>query len=155
MVQTECLVNSKAESIVALALSLLERQLKVTSYKFTKPSHEINYLKLSLATKEREQFDVLYLNNQNQLIANETVFMGTIDKVEIHPWEIARQALNYNAAALILAHNHPSGVLTPSDADKYITQEIINLVSLLDIRVFDHIVIVGKDDFSFAEHGLI
>lgn len=93
---------------------------------------------------------MLYLNNQNQLIANETVFMGTIDKVEIHPREIARQALNYNAAALILAHNHPSGVLT-----KYITQEIINVVSLLDIRVLDHIVIVGKDAFSFAEHGLI
>lgn len=113
-----------------------------------------SYLMHHLAHKEREVFMVLFLNTKNHVIATQEMFVGTINRVEIHPREVIKEALKFNAAAIILAHNHPSGDTLPSEADKDITQLIIESCLLVDIRVLDHI-IIGRNYFSFAEHGLI
>jgi hypothetical protein len=98
---------------------------------------------------------VLYLDNQNQLIAHETLFTGTINRTEVHPREVVKRALHFNAAAVILAHNHPSGETTPSQADKTLTQRLVQVLQLVDIRVPDHLIVGGRQIYSFAEHGLL
>ncbi len=92
-----------------------------------------------MAGLEREEFRVLYLNNQNQLIAGETLFTGTINRTEVHPREVIKRALYHNAAAVVLAHNHPSGEVTPSKADRLITERLVQALGLVDIRVPDHL----------------
>nr|WP_244552976.1 JAB domain-containing protein [Escherichia coli] len=95
------------------------------------------------------------LNNQNQLIAGETLFTGTINRTEVHPREVIKRALYHNAAAVVLAHNHPSGEVTPSKADRLITERLVQALGLVDIRVPDHLIVGGSQVFSFAEHGLL
>ncbi|HHF2982427.1 TPA: DNA repair protein RadC [Vibrio alginolyticus] len=139
---------------------LLERAAEAlaTKYKregtFTNPTNVKEYLKLKLGAHEREVFAVMFLDNQHQLISFEELFFGTIDAASIYPREVLKTALNHNAAAVIFAHNHPSGTAEPSQADKRITQRLIDALKLVDIRVLDHIV-VGEDCVSFAEKGLI
>ncbi|EIF2701200.1 DNA repair protein RadC [Vibrio zhugei] len=139
---------------------LLERAAEAlaTKYKregtFTNPTNVKEYLKLKLGAHEREVFAVMFLDNQHQLISFEELFFGTIDAASIYPREVLKTALNHNAAAVIFAHNHPSGIAEPSQADKRITQRLIDALKLVDIRVLDHIV-VGEDCVSFAEKGLI
>lgn len=114
-----------------------------------------HYLISQLAHLEREVFKVIFLDNQHRVITAQTLFMGTINSVEVHPREIVKQALKYNSAAIILAHNHPSGMAEPSEADKYITQHIQQACNLVNIRILDHFVI-GKGEFvSFAQRGLL
>jgi DNA repair protein RadC len=129
-----------------------------TKYKregtFTNPTNVKEYLKLKLGAHDREVFAVMFLDNQHQLISFEELFFGTIDAASIYPREVLKTALNHNAAAVIFAHNHPSGIAEPSQADKRITQRLIDALKLVDIRVLDHIV-VGEDCVSFAEKGLI
>lgn len=139
---------------------LLERAAEAlaTKYKregtFTNPTNVKEYLKLKLGAHDREVFAVMFLDNQHQLISFEELFFGTIDAASIYPREVLKTALNHNAAAVIFAHNHPSGIAEPSQADKRITQRLIDALKLVDIRVLDHIV-VGEDCVSFAEKGLI
>ncbi|HHF3186704.1 TPA: DNA repair protein RadC [Vibrio alginolyticus] len=139
---------------------LLERAAEAlaTKYKregtFTNPTNVKKYLKLKLGAHDREVFAVMLLDNQHQLISFEELFFGTIDAASIYPREVLKTALNHNAAAVIFAHNHPSGIAEPSQADKRITQRLIDALKLVDIRVLDHIV-VGEDCVSFAEKGLI
>lgn len=113
------------------------------------------YLQNLLAHREREIFLVLFLDNQHRVIRHEEMFAGTISRVEIHPREIVREAMKVNAAALILAHNHPSGMAEPSFADRKVTEQIIKACQLLDIRVLDHLVIGQGETVSFAERGWI
>ncbi|EJL3951683.1 DNA repair protein RadC [Vibrio parahaemolyticus] len=112
------------------------------------------YLSCKLRHYEREVFAVMLLNNQHQLIAFEELFYGTIDAASVYPREVVKAALKANAAAVIFAHNHPSGDATPSHADKQITQRLKEALALVDIRVLDHIV-VGDSAISFAERGLL
>ncbi|EHY0996448.1 RadC family protein [Vibrio parahaemolyticus] len=139
---------------------LLERAAEAlaTKYKregtFTNPTNVKEYLKLKLGAHDREVFAVMFLDNQHQLISFEELFFGTIDAASIYPREVLKTALNHNAAAVIFAHNHPSGIAEPSQADKRITQRLIDALKLVDIRVLDHIV-VGECCVSFAEKGLI
>lgn len=113
------------------------------------------YLQNLLNGREREIFLVLFLDNQHRLIRHEEMFAGTIDNVEVHPREIVREAIKANAAALILAHNHPSGKAEPSQADRIITEQVIKACQLLEIRVLDHLVIGNGESVSFAERGWI
>ncbi len=113
------------------------------------------YLQNILAYREREVFLVLFLDNQHRVIRHEEMFAGTISSVEIHPREIVREALKVNAAAIILAHNHPSGVSEPSAMDIRVTEQIIKACQLLGIRVLDHLVIGHGETVSFAERGWI
>ncbi|KYR23133.1 hypothetical protein AML02_24995, partial [Escherichia coli] len=98
---------------------------------------------------------VLYLNNQNQLIAGETLFTGTINRAEVHPREVVKRSLYRKDAAEVLANNHPSGEVTPSKADRLLTERLVQALALVDIRVPDHLIIGGSQVFSFAEHGLL
>lgn len=119
----------------------------------TSPNLTHHYLASQFHNKDREVFLVIFLNNQNQVICNEEMFLGTYNCVEIHPREIVRKALSCNAVAIILAHNHPSGSAEPSQADRNVTYKIEEACNLVDIRILDHFVI-GKGEYvSFAERG--
>ena len=144
-----------AQRKVKRALTLLDRHLRETGVAFTSTQTARDWLKLKMAGLERKEFMVLYLNQQNQLIAHETLFTGSISSTEVHPREVVKRALYFNAAAVILAHNHPSGDITPSQADKAITQRLVQALHLVDIRVPDHLIVGGTQIMSFAEHGLL
>ncbi|WP_034943267.1 RadC family protein [Erwinia oleae] len=117
------------------------------------PTDMLNYLYSALAHREREIFMVIFFDNQHRVIEASEMFSGTLNSVEVHPREIVRQALKRNAAALALAHNHPSGIAQPSRADRDVTQQVILACQLLNIRVLDHIVIGRGEYVSFAERG--
>lgn len=144
-----------AQRTLKRALTLLDRHLRETGVAFTSTQAARDWLKLKMAGLEREVFMVLYLNQQNQLITHETLFAGSISSTEVHPREVVKRALYFNAAAVILAHNHPSGDTTPSQADKTITQRLVQALQLVDIRVPDHLIVGGTQILSFAEHGLL
>lgn len=139
-------------------VELSNRYLKVKMTQenlLTSPSLTYHYLASQLANKEREIFMVIFLDNRNNVIMSEEMFVGTYNSVEVHPREIIRRALQCNAAAVILAHNHPSGIAEPSLADKKITAKIKQTCDLFDIRILDHI-IIGKGRYvSFAERRWI
>ncbi|UJR63004.1 RadC family protein [Dickeya zeae] len=141
--------------IVKLALRLLDRHLRVSGQSLTSSHAVRDMLRLRMAGLEREVFMVFYLDNQNCLLESETVFLGTINQTAVHAREIVKSALHHNAAAVILAHNHPSGCTDPSAADKTITQRLIQALGLVDVRVLDHVIVGHSDILSFAEHGLI
>ena len=136
----------------AAAEILAARALRGDQY--CNPEATKTYLSCKLKHHEREVFAVMFLDNQHRLIAFEELFFGTIDSASVYPREVLKAALKVNAAALIFAHNHPSGDATPSQADKQITQRLKEALALVDIRVLDHIV-VGDSAISFAEGGLL
>lgn len=122
---------------------------------FTNPQTTKLYLQTELAMREREIFMVLFLDNQHRLIKQEEMFLGTINSANVYPREIIKTALYCNAAALILAHNHPSGIAQPSVSDRKITQKIQQAAALMEIRILDHFIIGKGDYFSFSEEGWI
>lgn len=119
----------------------------------TDPAATRKYLLAKLRDVPHEVFACLYLDNRHRVIAFEELFRGTIDGASVHPREVLRQALKHNAAALIFAHNHPSGVAEPSDADRRLTRRLADAVALVDIRVLDHFVVGDGEVASFAERG--
>mgnify|MGYP001762215248 CR=1 FL=1 len=121
---------------------------------FTNPEATKDYLKYRMAHHEREVFAIMLLDNQHRLIEFIELFFGTIDAAPVYPREVVKLVLEHNAGAVILAHNHPSGVAEPSEADKRITRRLTDALALIDVKVLDHIV-VGETAVSFAERGLI
>lgn len=121
----------------------------------TSPEQTKLYLSGLLRDKQREEFYVLFLDNQHRVICGEPLFQGTIDAASVYPREVVKRSLEHNAAALILAHNHPSGVAEPSQSDRRITRRIIDALALVDIRVLDHFVVGDGEIVSFAERGWI
>jgi DNA repair protein RadC len=113
------------------------------------------FLAHHLGLRQREVFCCLFLNSQHAVLHCEDLFLGTLDAAAVYPREVACRALQLGAAALIFAHNHPSGVAEPSDADRRITQRLQSALALLDIRVLDHIIVGQGTHFSFAERGLL
>lgn len=108
---------------------------------------------LRMAGYEREVFAVLLLDSQHRLIACEELFFGTIDAAAVYPREVVKLTLSRNAAAVIFAHNHPSGIPEPSSADRRITERLVNALATVDVSVLDHLVIGQVDVVSFAERG--
>lgn len=119
------------------------------------PVTTIQFLQLTIGSSPREIFSCLFLDNQHRLIRYEELFLGTIDGASVHPREVVRRGLELNAAAVIFAHNHPSGVSEPSQADRRITERLRSALSLVDIRVLDHIVVGCGEATSFAERGYL
>jgi DNA repair protein RadC len=113
------------------------------------------FLQQHLATRSREVFCCLFLDSQHRLLHCDDVFAGTLDGAAVYPREVARRALRHRAAAVIFAHNHPSGVATPSSADRRITERLRDALELIEVRVLDHIVVGRGDCYSFAENGLL
>ena len=155
---TQAVVDLKVAINTALQLLLEElqrRNLHTTVAAFTAPDIVKNYLTLALALEEREHFHVLFLNNQHQLLVDARLFSGTIDGASVYPREVVKRALQCNAAAVILAHNHPSAICVPSEADKGITAKLKQALTTVDIRILDHIIVGHMETYSFAEHGTL
>lgn len=142
-----------AQHTIQEALSLLERQLREPGAAFTSSSSVRDWLRLQLTLEEREEFTVLFLDNQHRLIAHETLFRGTINSMTVYPREVVKAGLKHNAAAAVLAHNHPSGYAEPSSADRQMTTRLQQALELVDIRLLDHLVVGGMEIVSFSERG--
>ena len=121
----------------------------------TSPEQTKQYLSGVLRDKQREEFYVLFLDNQHRVIIGESLFQGTIDAASVYPREVVKRSLEHNAAAIIIAHNHPSGVAEPSQSDRRITRRIRDALALVDIRILDHFVVGDGEIVSFAERGWI
>jgi DNA repair protein RadC len=119
------------------------------------PGHTVRFLQSRLRDYPYEVFAVLFLDNRHRVLAFEELFRGTIDGASVHPREVVRRALRHNAAAVILSHNHPSGVAEPSQADQRITGRLRDALALVDVRVLDHLIIGDGDCCSLAERGLL
>lgn len=119
------------------------------------PSLARRFLQHHLASQSREVFCCLFLDNQHRVLCCEDLFLGTLDGAAVYPREVAVRALQYRAAAVIIAHNHPSGVPEPSSADRRITERLVAALALLDIRILDHVIVGCGRTLSFAEEGLL
>lgn len=121
----------------------------------TAPALVREYLRTLLSGQDREYFVLLALDNRHRLVASEILFAGTIDGARVYPREVVRCALRHNAAAVVLAHSHPSGVLEPSQADELITARLKEALALIDVPVLDHFIVGDGQCSSFSEHGLL
>lgn len=144
---------AQLQAVLEIATRHLSEQLERQDC-LTSPAQTTNYLRARLRDYDYEVFACLMLDNRNRVIAFREMFRGTVDAASVYPREVVKQALADNAAAIILAHNHPSGVSEPSQADIRITERLKKALQLVDIRVLDH-VIVGDRVTSFSEQGLI
>ena len=142
------------DEIVATALGILAVRLPHTDA-LTNPEDVKKYLVTQFADLEHEVFACLFLDNRHRVIRYEEMFRGTIDGCSVHPREVVKAALTANAAAVILGHNHPTGMAEPSRADTQLTRRLTDALGLIDVRVLDHIVVGGAETVSFAERGLI
>jgi DNA repair protein RadC len=141
--------------LIAEAKHLLYSRLKARDQEFTSPNATRDYLCLQLSERQHEVFCCLFLDGQHRLIEYQELFVGTIDGCSVYPREVVKAALKVNAAAVIFAHNHPSGVAEPSVADQRITERLKEALALLDIRVLDHFIVGDNTIVSFAERGLL
>jgi DNA repair protein RadC len=121
----------------------------------TSPEAVRDYLRLTLAARESEAFVALFLDSQHRLLVADELFRGTLAQTSVYPREVVKAALACNAAAVIFAHNHPSGVAEPSRADELLTASLKSALALIDVRVLDHFVVAGAQVVSFAERGLL
>ena len=141
--------------------SLLDLALRVLAHRhrrgesLTSPETSRAYLRLKIAERKYEVFGCLFVDNRHRIIAFEELFQGTIDGASVHPRVVVQKALENNAAAVIFAHNHPSGVAEPSMADQRITQRLKDALALVEIRVLDHFIVTAEDSISFAERSLL
>lgn len=143
------------DAVIGAALAIIEERIRVPAYACEKPHAVKDYLRLHLADLDHEVFCVMFLDTHLRLIAYEKLFTGTLTHTSVHPREVARRALQLNAAAVILAHNHPSGVAEPSRADVLLTQGLREALQLIDVRVVDHVIVGEREAMSFAERGLM
>ena len=141
-------------AVLELARRALAEQLKERAA-FDSAAAVKDYLQLHLAARPHEVFAVLFLDAQHKLIALEELFRGTLTQTSVYPREVALRALHHHAAAVILAHNHPSGGVQPSRADEAITQNLKSALALIDVRVLDHVIVAPGQALSMAEKGLI
>lgn len=141
-------------SVLEIARRTLQQQMKESPI-FTSSQVAQNYLQLHLGKLHQEVFAVLFLDAQYRLLAMKKLFFGTLTQTSIYPREVVQQALHHHAHAVVLAHNHPSGHLTPSIADQEITQQLKQALALLDIEVIDHIIVGIGQAYSMAENGQI
>lgn len=146
--------SASALQILDKAAALIAKKYAQREYVFTNPQVTKDFLAYKLAQHEREVFAVMLLDSQHRLIEFKELFYGTINAAPIYPREVVKLVLEYNAGAVIFAHNHPSGVAEPSQADRHITTRLIEVLACIDVKVLDHIV-VGECSVSFAERGLI
>ena len=140
--------------VISTALKLLAQRVAKGSL-LSSPNAVKNYLRLRFADLQHEVFCLLYVDKRNRLIACEDLFRGTIDGATVHPREVVKAALRHNAAGVLIAHNHPSGVAEPSQADELITRRLKTALDYVDIRVIDHLVVSAGEAVSMAERGTL
>jgi DNA repair protein RadC len=143
---------AQLQAVMELARRAIAEEIK-SGDALSSPQAVKQYLQLMLSNRPYESFAVLFVDVRNRLIAAEELFRGTLTHTSVYPREVVKSALAHNAASIILAHNHPSGNVDPSAADRNLTQALKQALSLVDIRVLDHFIVAGKQVYSFAEHG--
>jgi DNA repair protein RadC len=155
----ECETDYRAIRIIGAAKELISRALleeMVQGDCLSSPQAVRDYLRLLLAGKEHEVFAVVLLDAQHRVLYCEEVFRGTLNQTSVYPREVVKLALRHNAAAVIFAHNHPSGAAEPSQADRWLTDQLKAALALVDVRVLDHFIVAGTQaPLSFAERGLL
>jgi len=145
-------------ALLSAAVELVRRSLTeqaAAGDALTSPQAVRDYLRLTLRARPYEVFVGIFLDSQNRMLACEEMFRGTLAQTSVYPREVVKAALARNAAAVIFAHNHPSGVAEPSRADELLTQALKQALALVDIRTLDHFVVAGSELVSFAERGLL
>lgn len=154
MAALQCTPRARpGDATIRKALNILARRMRRPGPSTSSPDAAIDYLRLTLAPREHEVFAVVLLDAQNRVIHLEEMFRGTVTQASVYPREVVKLALQYNAAGVLLAHNHPSGVAEPSKADDYLTEALKRALALVDVLVVDHIVIGGRTYTSYAERG--
>jgi DNA repair protein RadC len=157
LLQTKGLGHAKAvqlQAVIELARRALEEQLK-PGVNLNSPKAVRDFLRLTLLRQDKEVFLGIFLDAQNRVLATEPLSEGTLTQTSVFPREVVKRALHHNAAALIFAHNHPSGLAEPSRADEVLTQALKHALTLIDVKVLDHFIVGGSQTMSFAERGLL
>ena len=142
------------DQTIKRALKILERRIR-DAPTLASPEAVRNYLRLLLHDRPHEVFVCVFLDSQHRVIACDELFRGTLAQTSVYPREVVKAALAHNAAAVIFAHNHPSGIAEPSRADELLTQSLKQALALVDIRALDHFVVAGRALVSFDERGLM
>jgi DNA repair protein RadC len=152
---TEECPRYREDQLIQEAITILEQRIFRADPCINNPKDIKDYLRLKLTNEVREVFSCVFLDSKHRVIAYEPLFFGTIDTVSTHPRVILQRALELHSAAVIMAHNHPSGNVDPSECDRRLTKLLRDLLSKIDVRLLDHF-IIGKDEpYSFAENGLL
>ena len=145
---------AKAEEILVAAQQIVDARMQ-RGVSFRDPSTACDFFRDKLCGKEREVFVADMLDTRHRLIEYVELFFGTVDGAEVHPREVAKHALRLNAAAVIVAHNHPSGEIEPSAADRAVTARLKQALALVDIRLLDHVIVGGRHSLSMASRGWV
>jgi DNA repair protein RadC len=145
---------AQVQAVIELARRVLHEEVRRDTV-LGSPGKVRDYLRLTLGGRPHEVFVALYLDAQNRLLACDELFRGTLTQTSVYPREVVKQALRHNAAGVIFAHNHPSGVAEPSRADELLTASLKQALGLVEVRVLDHLIVAGNATVSFAERGLI
>ena len=143
------------EEVISMAIGIINHRFGLKRASLNSPSLVKDYLRLTLTDKEHEVFACVFLDAQNRVIAVDELFRGTLTQTSVYPREVVKAALHHNCAAVILAHNHPSGVAEPSHADQLLTANLKQTLALVDVKVLDHFIIAADQTLSFAERGLL
>jgi DNA repair protein RadC len=146
--------RAQLAAAIELARRSLHEDLKSAAV-LTSPGAVRDYLRLALGGREHEVFVCIWLDAQHRVAQTEELFRGTLTQTSVYPREVVKAALSANAAAVIFAHNHPSGVAQPSQADELLTRNLKEALSLIDVKVLDHFIVAGSQAISFAERGLL
>jgi DNA repair protein RadC len=142
------------QAIFEMSQRALSEQLQTRDV-LNSPQAVRDYLVLKLGSLTKEVFLVLFLDTQNRLVATEEMFSGSLKETSVYPREVVKRALHHNAASVIFAHNHPTGIALQSSADELITKQLKLALDLVDVRVLDHFIVAGNQTLSFSEKGLI
>jgi DNA repair protein RadC len=146
--------RAQLAAVSELARRALREELR-SADALTSPGAVRDYLRLALGARPHEVFVCLYLDAQHRILGVDELFRGTLTQTSVYPREVVKAALGANAAAVIFAHNHPSGVAQPSQADELLTRQLRDALALVDVRVLDHFIVAGSQALSFAERGLL
>ena len=142
------------QAIFEMSRRALNEQMQAKDI-LSSPKQVRDYLCLKLGNLTREVFFVLFLDAQNRVVTTEEMFSGTLTQTSVYPREVVKRALHHNAASVIFAHNHPSGLAQQSQADELITKQLKVALALVDVRVLDHFIVAGNTTLSFVERGLL
>ena len=142
------------QAIFEMSRRALSEQLQQADV-LASPQAVRDYLVLKLGSLTKEVFLVLFLDTQNRLVATEEMFSGSLKETSVYPREVLKRALHHNAASVIFAHNHPSGIAQQSQADELLTKQLKQALALVDVRVLDHFIVAGNNTLSFVERGLL
>ena len=145
---------AQLQAIFEMSRRALSEEMR-TQDVFKSPQQVSDYLRLKLSALTQEVFMVLFLGAQNQLLASEIMFTGTLMQTSVYPREVVKRAMHHNAGAVIFAHNHPSGIAKQSSADELLTKHLKEALALVDVKVLDHIIVAGNQTLSFVERGLL